>query len=71
MLPQAARTCVTQAFILLGLNEAWEGAVLHQAIDSSLCHNKTGWTWLLETLTDDLSSLKIEVYLQKTTNTHL
>lgn len=59
VLPKATQTCMKQDLVLLRLNEAWEGAIFHQAVDFPLCHNKTWWTWSLQTLADDLSCVEI------------
>lgn len=58
-------SCIRQDLVLTGLDEAWEGAVRHKAVDFPLCLIKTWRTWLLETLTDDLSCVEIYIYLKR------
>lgn len=59
--PKASQTYtnLNQDFVLLGLDEAREGAVLHQAINLPLRGGKARWSRLLEVLTDGLSCVKI------------
>lgn len=63
--PTATRACVKHALVLLRLKEAGERAVLHQAEDFPLSHDKTRRTRPLETLADDVTGVEIQVYLQK------
>lgn len=57
--PTATRACVKQALVLLRLKEAGERAVLHQAEDFPLSHDKTRRTRPLETLADDVTGVEI------------